>query len=71
MLEPEPNRGADDVEVAGDADAVVLAQVVEVLRVVFVEDFGGAHCESVAHPTVYEPVVENFVGDVERQIQLV
>jgi hypothetical protein len=41
-LESESNRGADDVKIAGDADAVVLAQVVDVLGVVFVEDFADA-----------------------------
>ena len=42
-LKSESEGGADDVEVAGDADAVVLSQVIEVLGEVFVEDLDHAH----------------------------
>jgi hypothetical protein len=40
------------VPIAGLADAVVLSQVIKLLRVVFVEDFDPADCKSIPHPAV-------------------
>ena len=70
-LQSETKCGADDVEVAGDADAVILAQVIIVLCEMFVEDLARAGGEAIAHPAIHAPVVEDFIRHVQRQMDLV
>src|SRR5688500_6159531 len=70
-LETESECGADDVEISGDADAIVLSQVIEVLGEMFIEHFAPAHCKTISHPPIDRPVIKHFVGDKQRQRELV
>ena len=63
-LKAEPESGADDVEVAGNADAVVLSRVIDVLREVFIENLDRANVKTIAHPPIDGPVVKHFVCDI-------
>ena len=68
VLESEPERGADHVQIPRDANAVVLSQVKEILREVLVENFGYSDCETIAHPAINTPVVKHLITDKERQL---
>ena len=62
-LQTKSQTRPNDIQVAGDADAVVLSQVIHVLGEVVVKNLGPTHIKTVAHPTIHRPVVKNLVGD--------
>ena len=67
-LKSKSQRSSDNVKIARHAQAIVLAQVIEVFREVLIEYLAPTDREPVAHPAVNGPVVENLVGDKKRQI---
>ena len=58
------------LKISRHAHAVVLPQVIEILREVFVEDLAPTDRESIAHPAIDAPVVEHFIRDKKRQAPL-
>ena len=65
-LKPEPQGRPDDIQIARYADAVILPEIVVVLREVFVEDFAHADRETIPHPAIDGPVVEHFIRRIQR-----
>ena len=60
-LEANPVCQAQDVKVAGTADAVVLTHVINVTGEMIVESLADAQEKPIPHPVVEAPVVLDFV----------
>ena len=62
-LQSESQCGSDNIQITGLADAIILPEIIEFLRVVFIEDLDAANGKAIAHPAVDAPVVKHFIGD--------
>ncbi len=69
-LKSKSQRRSDYIEIARHADAVILSQIIKILRVVLIEDFARADREAIAHPAIDGPVVEHLIRNIQRQVPL-
>ena len=61
---------ADDVDIAGHTMPIILSQVIEIGREVFIESLTDAHRKTISHPGIETPIVEYFVGNKEIELVL-
>jgi hypothetical protein len=69
-LKSKSQRRSHYIQIARNADAIILSQVIKVLREVLVEDLARAGSETIPHPAIDAPVVEYLVRNIQRQVPL-
>ena len=66
----KPQSGPDHIKISRQAHAVVLSQIIKLLREVFIENLDAANRKAIAHPAIDAPVVKHFISNKQRKRQL-